>query len=127
MGTIHCSGTSRKTTNDNVRRVVTTILGVVFGFFVGISFPSLYFSKIHLPSSIVLSRDGQLIGGRSRYDRSQSVESAGSGNVTKIYVPTNPHGAELLPPGIIVAESDFYLHRLWGDPSEVRCVRLIKK
>ncbi|KAF3584829.1 hypothetical protein F2Q69_00026064, partial [Brassica cretica] len=35
-----------------------------------------------------------------------------------IYVSTNPHGAELLPPGIIVAESDFYLRRLWGEPSE---------
>jgi hypothetical protein len=38
---------------------------------------------------------------------------------SQIYVPTNPRGAELLPPGIVVAESDFYLRRLWGEPSEV--------
>lgn len=38
----------------------------------------------------------------------------------QIYVPTNPRGAESLPPGIVVAESDFYLRRLWGEPSEVR-------
>lgn len=38
----------------------------------------------------------------------------------QIYVPTNPRGAESLPPGIVVSESDFYLRRLWGDPKEVR-------
>ncbi|KAL8470751.1 hypothetical protein ACS0TY_033353 [Phlomoides rotata] len=35
-----------------------------------------------------------------------------------IYVPKNPRGAESLPPGIVVSESDFYLRRLWGDPNE---------
>lgn len=40
---------------------------------------------------------------------------------SQIYVPTNPRGAELLPPGIVVPESDLYLRRLWGDPSEVCC------
>jgi len=43
----------------------------------------------------------------------------------QIYVPTNPHGAELLPPGIIVAETDFYLRRLWGEPSEVSSMILL--
>jgi Protein of unknown function (DUF707) len=37
----------------------------------------------------------------------------------QIYVPTNPKGAERLAPGIVVQESDLYLRRLWGDPSEV--------
>jgi hypothetical protein len=37
----------------------------------------------------------------------------------QIYVPTNPRGAELLPPGIVVAKTDFYLRRLWGEPNEV--------
>ena len=41
-------------------------------------------------------------------------------NLIQIYVATNPRGAELLPPGIVVSETDFYLRRLWGDPSEVR-------
>ncbi|RWW62237.1 hypothetical protein BHE74_00030648, partial [Ensete ventricosum] len=41
-----------------------------------------------------------------------------------IYVPTNPRGAERLPPGIIVPESDFYLRRLWGNPDEVGRVHL---
>ncbi|KAI7749434.1 hypothetical protein M8C21_000254 [Ambrosia artemisiifolia] len=38
--------------------------------------------------------------------------------LTKIYVPTNPRGAESLPPEIVVSETDLYLRRLWGKPSE---------
>lgn len=41
----------------------------------------------------------------------------------QIWVPSNPRGAERLPPGIVEAESDFYLRRLWGKPSEV-CILL---
>lgn len=40
--------------------------------------------------------------------------------LTQIWVPTNPRGAERLPPGIVQAESDFYLRRLWGLPKEVQ-------
>ena len=39
--------------------------------------------------------------------------------VMQIWVPTNPRGAERLPPGIIESESDYYLRRLWGHPREV--------
>ncbi|XP_073063795.1 uncharacterized protein [Primulina eburnea] len=39
-------------------------------------------------------------------------------NNTKIWVATNPRGAERLPPGVIVPESDFYMHRLYGAPEE---------
>jgi len=41
----------------------------------------------------------------------------------QIWVPSNPRGAERLPPAIIEAESDFYLRRLWGEPSEVSIVK----
>lgn len=37
----------------------------------------------------------------------------------QIWVPTNPRGAERLPPGIVESESDFNLRRLWGLPNEV--------
>ncbi|PNY09548.1 hypothetical protein L195_g006101 [Trifolium pratense] len=46
------------------------------------------------------------------------IEFLGSMKLPKMYVPRNPPGAESLPPGIVVSESDFYLRRLWGDPSE---------
>ncbi|KAF3793634.1 hypothetical protein EJ110_NYTH03375 [Nymphaea thermarum] len=39
-------------------------------------------------------------------------------NMMQIYVPSNPRGAELLAPGIVVPQSDLYLRRLWGDPSQ---------
>lgn len=37
----------------------------------------------------------------------------------QIWVPSNPKGAERLPPGIIASESDLYMRRLWGNPEEV--------
>ncbi|KAK3026024.1 hypothetical protein RJ639_042516 [Escallonia herrerae] len=39
-------------------------------------------------------------------------------NVIQIWVPSNPRGAERLPPAIVASGSDFYLHRLFGKPSE---------
>lgn len=41
----------------------------------------------------------------------------------QIWIPSNPRGAERLPPAIIEAESDFYLRRLWGQPSEVTIIK----
>ncbi|CAA7023638.1 unnamed protein product [Microthlaspi erraticum] len=38
--------------------------------------------------------------------------------ITQIWIPSNPRGAERLPPGIIASESDLYLRRLWGNPEE---------
>ncbi|XP_051117356.1 uncharacterized protein LOC127242068 [Andrographis paniculata] len=39
-------------------------------------------------------------------------------NKAKVWIPTNPRGAERLPPGIIAAESDMYIRRRWGHPKE---------
>ncbi|KAF8397699.1 hypothetical protein HHK36_016621 [Tetracentron sinense] len=116
MGSIHRSGVPKKS-NDSARLIITTIMGVVFGFFVGISFPSVLVPKLNLPSSLLSSIDVAIID-ESRSITSKSFEARGSGDIPKIYVPTNPRGAELLPPGIVVSESDFYLRRLWGDPNE---------
>ncbi|KAI6694917.1 hypothetical protein NL676_022627 [Syzygium grande] len=49
---------------------------------------------------------------------SSSTEAPKVNDASKIMVRSNPRGAERLPPGIIAAESDFYLRRLWGDPNE---------
>ncbi|KAL8150121.1 hypothetical protein V2J09_019929 [Rumex salicifolius] len=64
-----------------VKLVAFTFVGIVFGFSVGVIFPTTR------PSNM-------------------------------IWVPSNPEGAERLPPGIVASESDLYLHRLWGNPSE---------
>lgn len=110
MGTPHRSVVSKRS-NDSARLVMTTIMGIVFGFFIGISFPSVS-DKIKLSSRIMSSFDGISKGS------AKSLEDLGSLTIPKIYVPTNPRGSEMLPPGIVVAESDLYLRRLWGEPSE---------
>ncbi|KAH7836474.1 hypothetical protein Vadar_001771 [Vaccinium darrowii] len=113
MGTIHRSGVSKKS-HDSARLIITTIMGMVFGYFIGVSFPSVSLSKISLPSSIISSFDVAFNEDHHRPETRVSTDTA----PPKIYVPTNPRGAESLPPGIIVSESDFFLRRLWGEPSE---------
>ncbi|KAF4373302.1 hypothetical protein CsatB_021401 [Cannabis sativa] len=118
--------------NETMRLVVTTFIGIVFGFFLGVSFPTLSLTKMNLPSGLFPSIDltyiedkysglstraffkafSSLRGNRGDFNQVYSF------NDTKIWVPTNPRGAERLPPGIIASESDFYLRRLWGLPSE---------
>ncbi|KAG4198734.1 hypothetical protein ERO13_A05G104200v2 [Gossypium hirsutum] len=114
MGTIHRSGVFKKT-NDKARLVIATILGIVIGFFIGVSFPSVSFYKIHLPSNLRSAFDASIANDQDFMVRSPERTAD---NLPKIYVPTNPRGAELLPPGIVVPESDLYLRRLWGEPSE---------
>ncbi|XP_021650033.2 uncharacterized protein LOC110642340 [Hevea brasiliensis] len=95
-------------TSDAASLIVATTFGVVFGYFIGISLPSASLTMIHAPSGLVHSTD----------QHSRSKNTLGASSVPKIDVPTNPRGAESLPPGIVVSESDFYLRRLWGEPSE---------
>ncbi|KAF3454984.1 hypothetical protein FNV43_RR05432 [Rhamnella rubrinervis] len=118
MGTIHRSGTLKKS-NDGARLIIATLIGLVLGFFVGASFPAVSLTKINLPSSLISSSlDVASSDTHSSNEGDESLESVGSGSVPKVYVPTNPRGAELLPPGIVVSQSDLYLRRLWGEPSE---------
>lgn len=42
----------------------------------------------------------------------------------QVWAPSNPRGAESLPPKIVVSESDLYARRLWGNPSEVCTCKL---
>lgn len=116
MGSIHRSGAPKRT-NDSVRIIIMTVLGVVFGFFVGVSLPSVFLTKIKLSSSIISSFDVPSID-ENRSTSTTALENLGSSSVAKINVSTNPRGAESLPPQIVVSESDFYLRRLWGEPSE---------
>lgn len=104
-----------KRSNDSVKLVMMTIMGVVFGFFIGVSFPSLSITKMDLSSKIMSSFD---LAFSRRIPPSDRLEDDGSKQVPKIYVPTNPRGAQSLPPGIVVSETDLYLRRLWGTPSE---------
>ncbi|KAK7257699.1 hypothetical protein RIF29_31862 [Crotalaria pallida] len=119
-----------KRSNYSARGIITTIMAVGFGFFIGVSFPSLHLSKINFPPSLGHIFDGADLNRYSddvdkalavmddESSGTKGIESLGSIRLPKIHVKRNPPGAESLPPGIVVSESDFYLRRLWGKPSE---------
>ncbi|KAF5184229.1 Lysine ketoglutarate reductase trans-splicing protein [Thalictrum thalictroides] len=121
MGTLGRSGIVRKP-NETMRMLVTTIVGVVFGFFVGVSFPTISLTKFNFSSNLIPSLN---------FTYMDNVWSSVTGHiqvnslsgVPKIWEKTNPRGAERLPPGIVTPESDLYLRRLWGKPSEDLIIR----
>ncbi|GMJ09383.1 hypothetical protein like AT3G27470 [Hibiscus trionum] len=118
--------------NETMRLIIMAFAGVIFGLFLGASFPTVSLSKMNLPSTLFPSIDLTYIedqySGLSTQTlfnalntlKANKVASMSSYNYTekKIWIPTNPRGAERLPPGIITSESDLYLRRLWGQPSE---------
>ncbi|KVI00192.1 hypothetical protein Ccrd_021565 [Cynara cardunculus var. scolymus] len=110
-----------KKPNNGARVIITAIAGVVFGYLIGVNFPYVAPTKITLPSCIHSSSEETMTIDQSKAFEFNSPEFLGSVNTRatpQIYVPTNPRGAEPLPPGIVVPETDLYLRRLWGDPSE---------
>ncbi|CAI9756316.1 unnamed protein product [Fraxinus pennsylvanica] len=108
--------------NQTMRIIIIVFVGIIIGFFIGVSFPSLSLTKLNITSCLI--RDFSIIGNNTSGGSTQkSIEtnSTGSQNVkdiSKIWVPSNPKGAERLPPGIVASESDFYPRRLWGLPNE---------
>ncbi|KAK4346249.1 hypothetical protein RND71_032588 [Anisodus tanguticus] len=92
MGTPTRSSNTRRG-NEMMRLLVTTIAGVVLG----LSTQDLLY---------VLSSFRSPRGCSHRHSD------------TKIWVPSNPRGAERLPPDIVASESDLYPRRLWGLPRE---------
>uniref|UniRef100_A0A0C9QS83 TSA: Wollemia nobilis Ref_Wollemi_Transcript_12272_1783 transcribed RNA sequence n=1 Tax=Wollemia nobilis TaxID=56998 RepID=A0A0C9QS83_9CONI len=137
MASSHRSSGVLKKPNETMRLIITAAFGIVFGFLIGLSFPSIGISKFSFPSKLLASRfefpfqedknsglatqvmlnyawTSTMSGSKGRNSTSDSRSKSSS----KIYVPTNPRGAETLPPGIVVPETDLYLRRLWGKPSE---------
>ncbi|KAK8933378.1 hypothetical protein KSP39_PZI015687 [Platanthera zijinensis] len=124
LGTLGRSGFIRKT-NDSMRLILTTFVGFLIGFLIGLSFPSVSITKLQFPSSIVSYVEDKSSGIKTQALLNHALTSthknnstSGSTSTAKIYVPTNPKGAERLAPEIIVPESDFYPRRLWGNPNE---------
>lgn len=104
MKGMYRSGVFKKS-NGSAKLVITTIMGIVVGYFIGVSFPSVSLTKVTLPSSIYSPFDITLHEDQSKSRERSFPENLGSGNtpeIPKIYVPTNPRGAESLPPGIVV-------------------------
>ncbi|KAI9170162.1 hypothetical protein LWI28_023455 [Acer negundo] len=132
MGTAARSWANKKP-NESMRLIVTTFVGLVFGFLIGVSFPTLSLTKLNLPSSLLPNIDLSYIEDKRsgistqtalnalsslKGNNSSSTQAGNSSDTSKIWAPTNPRGAERLPPNIVASESDFYLRRLWGNPNE---------
>ncbi|CAN6441725.1 unnamed protein product [Victoria cruziana] len=121
----------RRKSNESLRLILITLVGIVVGYFIGASLPNTSLLKVDLlnikrkaEQNRYLERVSSLLHRKLNLRRAPSANLSNatpSGNLTndfRIYVPTNPRGAEFLPPGIINASSDLYLRRLWGNPSE---------
>ncbi|XP_076940417.1 uncharacterized protein LOC143609588 [Bidens hawaiensis] len=99
-------------------------LGILFGFFIGSSFPAFSPSKIKLIPPI----DTYLWDKNSGHSTQtilnvisvtqDNSSKAKHGDPSKIWVSSNPRGAERLPPAILAAESDLFPRRLFGKPNE---------
>ncbi|XP_076889346.1 uncharacterized protein LOC143540080 [Bidens hawaiensis] len=115
---------NRRKSNEFGRLLATISLGVLFGFFIGSSFPAFSPSKIKLIPPI----DTYLWDKNSGHSTQtilnvisvtqDNSSKATHGDPSKIWVSSNPRGAERLPPAILAAESDFFPRRLFGKPSE---------
>lgn len=114
---MHRSGVPKRS-NDNARLIIATIMGVAFGFFLGMSVPLVSLNKINFRSSLISSIDVAFVNENRRNQSPETVKPSDMAKTPEIYVPTNPRGAESLPPEIVVSKSDLYLRRLWGDPNE---------
>ncbi|KAK1408699.1 hypothetical protein QVD17_40692 [Tagetes erecta] len=117
---------NRRKSNDCSRLIATITVGILFGFFVGASFPAFSPSKIRLISPIDTylwdKNSGHstqtILNAVSVAKDNVSKEAESHGDPSKIWASSNPHGAERLPPAIVAAESDLFPRRLYGNPSE---------
>ncbi|KAL1352802.1 hypothetical protein AAHE18_06G194400 [Arachis hypogaea] len=99
--------------NETMRLTLAALVGIVFGFSLGVSFPTVSLVKYTgFPTKSIWDAWASLKGNKSMLHAHHNISD------TKIWVATNPRGAERLPPGIIKPQSDFFLRRLWGQPSE---------
>ncbi|KAL1536515.1 hypothetical protein AAHA92_29155 [Salvia divinorum] len=78
------SGWHLRRTNETMRLIITTFVGIIFGFFLGVSFPTLSLTKVNLSSNIFPSVDLTYIEDKRGISRKY--------NNTNIWVPTNPRG-----------------------------------
>ncbi|KAF3337451.1 hypothetical protein FCM35_KLT18038 [Carex littledalei] len=98
-----------------MKLTLTTVAAAAIGFTIGIlisicSLPKVSFSYAGEHSVSCSCKSGKDFAGNfSKIDANGTL---------KIYEATNPKGAETLPPGFVVSESNLYQHRLWGNPDE---------
>ncbi|XP_019099217.1 PREDICTED: uncharacterized protein LOC104776741 isoform X2 [Camelina sativa] len=102
---------SSRRSEESMKLLTTALFAIAFGILLGLSFPSLWITQTSLPRNLLRSI-------AISHRNSETATPPKAIDITKIWEPSNPRGAERLPPGIIASESDFYLRRLWGNPDE---------
>ncbi|KAL4560895.1 hypothetical protein LXL04_033051 [Taraxacum kok-saghyz] len=107
-----------KKPNDSARLIISSIAGVMFGYLIGVHFPYVALTKINLPSSTHSSMAREDQSKANDHNALDHLDPINKPLKPQIYAPKNPRGAESLPPGIVVPQTDLYLRRLWGDPGE---------
>ncbi|GKV14603.1 hypothetical protein SLEP1_g25450 [Rubroshorea leprosula] len=126
MGLLLLSSVSRKP-NESMRLIVTTFFGVVLGFLIGVSFPTLSTTRRNVTSALLPGIDFAYEDKKTGLSTQtalnvlsmrNSSSAHNASDTSKIWVRSNPRGAERLPPEIIRAESDLYFRRLSGNPKE---------
>ncbi|CAL5213526.1 unnamed protein product [Lathyrus oleraceus] len=105
-----------KVRKDAIKTSIALFVGLVFGIFIGLSFPALPLTKMNLISSIDHHKSPRIYSRHLRSHGHWISKFHKHNENTKIWIPTNPRGAERLPPRIIESQSDLYLRRLWGLP-----------
>ncbi|KAL8254311.1 hypothetical protein R6Q59_032532 [Mikania micrantha] len=117
---------NRRKINEGTRVIATITVGILFGFFVGTSVPVFSPSKMKLIPPIDTyiwdknsGHSTQTILNVISVTRDNvSKEAQNHGDPSKIWVSSNPRGAERLPPAILASESDLFPRKLYGKPSE---------
>ncbi|KAK4427324.1 hypothetical protein Salat_1501300 [Sesamum alatum] len=87
--------------------LLITLFSILLGFFIGLSVTRLY--KVQTTTFYSASKSPN--SGLQFASSSENNESESH----KIYVATNPHGAERLPPGIVKTQSDLFLRGCVGN------------
>ncbi|XP_047332937.1 uncharacterized protein LOC124936479 [Impatiens glandulifera] len=103
---------------DNMQFVLTTFIGIILGFLVGLSFLTFSPSQLRFLSNIKDQNSTILEQMPSNETKGNLTSALKQNYTTEIWVASNPPGAERLPPTIVESKSDLYLRRLWGEPSE---------
>ncbi|PWA39080.1 hypothetical protein CTI12_AA575300 [Artemisia annua] len=87
---MYCSAFLKKS-NDHGRIVLTAIMGMILGYFLGVSFSHLSFTKIKIHPSFLSPFD--MHGDHHECSFPETLGSSNTPELPTIYVPTNPRGA----------------------------------
>ncbi|PRQ49948.1 hypothetical protein RchiOBHm_Chr2g0127631 [Rosa chinensis] len=109
-----------------MRFVATAFVAILFGFFLGVSFPTISLTKMNFPPSHFSSIDISYIEEKYSGFSTQALVNAWSSlksnrDISVKYIPNDAKadlGSKQILLGIVESESDLYLHQLWGLPSE---------